>query len=102
MNTRRIEIKVTERQTTDGKKKFNTYKTFSKNGRATEVKFRQTATNVPTEDCFIELNENAMSLNTSGRYPVLWIGDVVRVVPMEEINAERAEENAKKLAEYFG
>lgn len=100
--TRRLEIKVTERQTNDGAKKFLTYKTFSKNGRATEVKFRQDAQNVPKIDCFIEVDESKLNLNTAGKYPVCWIADVVRIIPADEIEAERAEANAKKLEEYFG
>lgn len=101
-NTRRLEIKATERQTKDGAKKFLTYKTFSKNGRATEVKFRQEANNVPKADCYIEVNNADVNLNTAGKYPVCWIADVIRIVPDEEVKAERAEANAQKLADYFG
>lgn len=99
---RRLEIRVKERTTADGAKKFLTFKTFSKNGRATEVKFRQEVNPTPKADCYIEVAECNMNLNTSGRYPVLWIKDSIRIIPAEEIEAERAEANAAKLADYFG
>ena len=102
METRRFLIKVTEKSTKDGAKKFNTYKTFSKNGRPTEVKFRQDVTPLPKEDCVIECLENCVNLNTSGRFPVLWISAIERVVPREELNAENEEKNRAKLADYFG
>lgn len=101
METRRFLIKVTEKTTNDGKK-FYTYKTFSKNGRAVEVKFTQESGFNTKEDCIIEVLEGKCDLNTSGMYPVLWIRKVERVVPKEEIDAERAVKNAKKLEEFFG
>lgn len=102
METRRFLIKATEKTTTDGAKKFYTYKTFSKNGRAVDVKFTQETGFNPKEDCVIEVLNGNCDLNTSGRFPVLWIRDVERVVPKEEIDAERAEKNAKKLEDFFG
>lgn len=102
METRRFLIKVTEKTRTDGSTKFKTYKTFSKNGRPTEVKFKQCVTNVPQEDCVIECNETDVNLNTSGRFPVLWVSAIARVVPKDELNAENAEREKQKLADYFG
>ena len=102
METRRFMIKVTEKTTTDGAKKFKTYKTFSKNGRPTEVKFKQCVNPLPQEDCVIECKEDAVNLNTSGQYPVLWVSAIERIIPREELNAENAEKNRAKLAEYFG
>ena len=102
METRRFLIKTTEKTTTDGSKKFYTYKTFSKNGRAVEVKFTQESGFNSKTDCVIECKTVNCDLNTSGMYPVLWVRAVERIVPKEEIDAERAEKNAKKLADFFG
>ncbi len=100
--TRRFLIKATEKTTKDGGKKFYTYKTFSKNGRATEVKFTQDSQFSCKEDCVIECLESNCDLNTSGMYPVLWIRAVERVIPREELDAENAEKKRAKLADYFG
>lgn len=102
METRRFLIKATEKKTKEGDKKFYTYKTFSKNGRAVEVKFTQESGFNSKEDCVIECLPTNCDLNTSGMYPVLWIRAVERIVPKEEVDAERAEKSAKKLAEFFG
>lgn len=102
METRRFLIEVTERQTKDGAKKFNSYKTYSKNGRPTEVKFRAEVHSLPKERCVIEVKESAANLNTSGRFPVLWISAIERIVPKEELDAENAEKQRQKLADYFG
>lgn len=99
--TKRLEIVVTERQTADGRK-FNAYHTFSKNGRRTDVKFRQDVQNKPTEHCFIEVLPENMNLNTSGRFPVLWVKAVEEIVTIESVQDERAEENRAKIDEYFG
>lgn len=101
MNVKRLEIVVTERQTTDGRK-FNTFHTFSKNGRRTDVKFRNDVKPVPTEHCFIEVLPENMNLNTSGRYPVVWIKAIENIVSIEEVRSERSEEDRAKIDEYFG
>ena len=102
MELRRFLIRTTEKTTKDGSKKFYTYKTFSKNGRVVEVKFTQESGFNSKTDCIIECQSDKCDLNTSGLYPVLWIRDVERIVPKDEIDAERAEKNAKKLSDYFG
>lgn len=95
--TRKIKIKVTPKKTADGRT-FNTFKTFSKNGRAIEVKFRKEVKNVPEKDCFIVANEDDLHLNTSGEYPVMW---VQAIIDTEDLTTASAEANRKKLAEYF-
>ncbi len=97
MEQKTLKIKVTERQSADGRK-FNTFKTFSKNGRPTEVKFRKEV-KAPTSDCSIVVNVDDMSLNTSGEYPVLWVHNIVSV---EEYNTVDVEKNRAKINEYFG
>ena len=95
--TRKIKIKVTPKKTADGRS-FYTYKTFSKNGRAIEVKFRKECKNAPEKDCFIVCNEDDMHLNTSGEYPVMW---VQAIVDTEDLETASAEANRKRLAEFF-
>lgn len=98
METKKLEVRVTERNTKDGRK-FNTYATFSKNGRKTELKFRKDVKQLPEKDCYIEVAVEAMNLNTSGKYPVLWVSDVIAIIDYSEANAEA---NAKKINDYFG
>lgn len=102
METKRIKIRVTQRTTKDGKK-FNTFKTFSKNGNPTEVKFRQSVRTLPEKDGFYTFDADDMSLNKSGEYPVLWIRGEYQ--SFEELNAETEESKAKNrqdLTDYFG
>lgn len=98
METKKLKLVVTERETVDGRK-FNTYKTFSKNGRATEVKFRKEVTNIPTKTCYINVAYDDMNIVTSNEYPTLWIKAIHSV---EESGVENPEVNKAKLIEYFG
>lgn len=98
METKKLKVRVTERTTKEGRK-FNTYTTFSKNGRKTELKFRKDVKVLPEKDCYIEVAVEAMNLNTSGEYPVLWVEDVIAILDSKEVNAES---NAKKINDYFG
>lgn len=103
METRKIKIRVTQRTTHDGKNKFNTYKTFSKNGNPTEVKFRKDVKELPEKDGFYTFDADDMSLNKSGEYPVLWIRS--GYINFEELNAETEEskeKNRQELSDYFG
>ena len=95
--TRKFKITVTPKKTADGRS-FNTFKTYSKNGRPIEVKFRKEVKNVPDKNCFIVVNEDNAHLNTAGEYPVMWIADIVEIL---DIASESAESNRKRLAEYF-
>ena len=95
--TRKIKIKVTPKKTADGRS-FNTYKTFSKNGRAVEVKFRKECKNIPEKDCFVICNEDDMNLNVSGEFPVMWIRSIVDT---EDLETASAEANRKRLADFF-
>lgn len=101
--TRKIRIYVGERETIDKetkkKKKFKVYHTFSKNGRKTEVKFRQEVKNTPDENCYILVNYEDMNLNTGNQFPVLWIKKVLDIL---DINEELAEKSRQKIDDYFG
>lgn len=98
METKKIKVTVTPKKTADGRS-FNTYKTYSKNGRAIDLKFRKDVKNVPDKNCFIVCNVDDMSLNTSGEYPVLWVRAIAEIVDLE---SEMAESNRKKLDDFFG
>lgn len=100
METKRIKIVVTERKTAEGRV-FNTYHTFSKNGRRVDVKFRKEV-NAPKENCYIECDVNDMNLNTSGQFPVLWIKAIQNVISAEDVISENAAANAEKINDYFG
>lgn len=94
----KLKVQVIERTTHDGRK-FNTYRTFSKNGRATDLKFRKDVTNLPTKNCFIEVAPEDINLNTTGEYPVAWVKAIKAIVDIETATAES---NRAKVADYFG
>lgn len=98
METKKLKIRVTEKATADGRK-FNTFKTFSKNGRATEVKFRKEVKNVPEKDCFIVVDVDDMNLNTANEFPVVWIKAIQAI---EDLETGSAEANRDKINDYFG
>ena len=98
METKKIKVVVTEKTTKDGRK-FNTYHTFSKNDRRTELKFTKAVKELPSKTCYAVLNVEDMDLNTSGEFPVLWVRGVVEY---EDLAAASAEARAKKINDYFG
>ena len=98
METKKIKIKVQERTTSDGKKKFNTYKTVTKNGRLMEVKFRKDVTTLPTEDCYAVIGVDNMNVDKSKEYPTIW---VAAVESYESIEANSKANNKKKLDDLF-
>lgn len=100
METKKIEIIVEERTTKrEGKeKKFNTYKTFSKNGRKMDVKFRAEVNPLPTSHCYAVINVDEMNIDNSGRFPVLWVKSVEEYISIEDA---RKENNKAKLDEFF-
>ena len=97
METKKIEIIVEERKTSEGKK-FNVYKTFTKNGRKIDVKFRKEVRDLPTENCYAIINVDDMNVDKSKRFPVLWIAEVQSY---EDVTAVRQENNKKQLDELF-
>lgn len=98
METKKIKCVVTERETVDGRR-FNTYKTFSKNGRATELKFRKEVTNLPKKSCYIVVNVDDINIVTSGEYPVCWVKAIQSIEDLGTFDAKR---NADQVNEYFG
>lgn len=97
-NVREFKIYVEEKQTSDGRK-FNVYKTVTKNGRMIDAKFRKSVTKLPTEKSVVVVPEGAANISTATEYPVLWIAEVLAIKPIT--GAGNAETEAK-LTEYFG
>lgn len=101
METKKIKIIVKEREGKDpsGKvRKFNTYKTTTKNGRFMDVKFRKEVTNLPTENCYAIIGVDNMNVDSNREYPVLWVSAVEGYESVEENSAEQ---NRKKIDEFF-
>lgn len=100
--TKRIKVVATERTTSDGKK-FLSYKTFSKNGRATDLKFREEVENKPKESCYITVNVDDMNVNTKGEYPVCWIkGKILKIEPLGTLTDEQIAKNREAVNDFFG
>lgn len=95
---REIKLYVEEVKTEDGKK-FNAYHTFAKSGERVRVKMRKSVQKAPTENCIIKVEDNCVSADTSGRYPVLWVHEIAEVLAFDTVNEEQAEKAKKKVEE---
>lgn len=78
-------IEINDITTTDGKK-FKAYKTLANGGRKMDVRFVRECKNVPTENCVIVCDENDCNVDTTRRYPILWVKNVLRIEPFERKN----------------
>ena len=102
METKEIKITVAEKTTSDGRK-FNVYKTYSKNGRSTDMKFRKDVTDLPKVSGYYTFNVDDMNLNTKGEYPILWIkANPVSFRSLTETTEEAAAKARKEIEDYFG
>lgn len=70
-------IEVKDVKLKDGRT-FKAYKTVGKNGRKMDARFVQGCTNVPTEPCFIYVDDNECNVDTTRQYPILWVKNVLR------------------------
>lgn len=101
METKKIKIRVQEKETKDanGKvKKFNTYKTTTKNGRLMDVKFRKEVTNLPTESCYAIIGIDDMNVDKNREFPVLWVS---AVQGYETLADNQVEQNRAVINEMF-
>ena len=96
METKRIKVIVTERQTQEGKK-FNAYETITKNDRKVKLKFRKEVKNLPEKTCYAIINVEDINVNKSGEYPVVWVKAVQSYEDLQEV----AKENSKKVVNEF-
>lgn len=97
METKKIKILVAEKTTTNGKK-FNTYKTTTKNGRLMDVKFRKEVKELPEANCYAVIGIDNMNVDKNREYPVLWVS---AIETYESIEANAKADNKKKLDELF-
>lgn len=84
-------IEVNDITSKDGKK-FKAYKTVGKGGRKMDLRFVNGCQNIPTEPCFINVqNENA-NVDTSRQFPIVWVKEVESIEPFKR---------ESNIAEYF-
>ena len=95
----KLKVRVAERTNSKTGMKFFTYTTFSKNGRRTDLKFRNSVTNAPTKDCFIICAVDDVNINTSGEYPVCWVSAILEI---QDAGTFDREKNAAAVLDYFG
>lgn len=98
METKKIQILVTPRKTSEGRS-FNTYKTTTKNGRLMDVKFRKEVKELPTTNCYAIIGVDNMNVDANRQYPLLWVS---AVESYESYKDNSKEQNKKKLDEMFG
>ena len=93
----KIEI-VGKRVEFDGKK-FMSFVAYKKDGKKITCKFKQDCKNVPQEDgtYYIVVDTTKMNINTTKRYPEMWISEIERVLENEQMEIEKA----KKYTEIF-
>lgn len=78
-------IEINDISTPDGKK-FKGYKTIANGGRKMDVRFVRDCKIVPVEPCVIVCDENDCNVDTTRRYPILWVKNVLRLEPFERKN----------------
>lgn len=96
--TKELKVVVEQKSTKDGRK-FNTFKTFSKNGRKTDLKFTKEVTNVPTKNCVIVVNVDDMNLDERGMYPIVWVKAIQEIKDTADVSKEKSR---KAINDYFG
>lgn len=67
--------------------KFKAYQTIPTSGqfkgKRVDLKFRREAKNIPSERCYIYVDDDQFNLSTSGRWPVIWVNNVNRIEPLK-------------------
>ena len=62
--------------------KFNVYQTVDKTGKLMDLKFRRTCANIPTERCYIFVDDDQCNVSRRTEYPTLWVSNVNRIEPL--------------------
>ena len=93
-----IKVYVEEKCTADGRK-FNAYRTVTKNGRKITCKFRKEVKDVPTEDALVTVKVDNMNMQKNSEYPCLWVSAIESWEPMK--NGVNVEANRKTINEWF-
>lgn len=97
MAIKKILIEVTERTVRETGKKFNSYKALMNNNKYIDVRFRQCVNPVPTQKCYIYVGDENMNINTTGKYPVLWVSAIEAIEEYEYAN----EKSKQFVTEHF-
>ncbi len=80
--TREFEVFSVKELTTQDGRKFNAYRVVMKGNRLMDMRFPQAFSgNKPTEPCIIVVPEDACSVDERGRFPVLWVKQIVEIKP---------------------
>lgn len=98
MEEKKIKVIVAQRQTKEGKK-FNTYKTVSKNGRLTDLKFTKDVKELPSETCYAHILPDNMNIDKTREFPVVWVKKVEAYTTIADGSAEG---NRAAIDEFFG
>ena len=80
-NTIEIQVVKVNDVVMDNGRSFKAYRVVTKNGKFMDCKFRKDCKNIPTEPCIIVVDEENANVDTSGRYPVLWVKEVIETKP---------------------
>ena len=79
-------VEVKNIETKDGKK-FTAFKALDKNGKRIDCKFTRTVLNVPTQRCFIYVDDDAFNVDERKEFPVLWVKRINKIENIESENA---------------
>lgn len=75
---------------------FPTYTAYiGKQQKRINLKFRKDVKELPEETCYIKVLDKDMSIDTSKRYPALWVHKITEVIPYEK-------HNETAVAKFFG
>lgn len=84
------EVKIEIVQVKDVEKngaKFKAYQTIPTSGefkgKRIDLKFRRDAKNIPSERCYIYVDDDQFNISTAGRWPVVWVNTVNRIEPLK-------------------
>lgn len=86
MKIRIIEVKEITAKTTGNK--FTAYKAVTKQGKKIDCRFTKSCdpSKIPTEPCFIVVDDDKANVDTFRQYPVLWVKEVKEILPFESNN----------------
>ena len=84
MKIKIIEVKeITAKQTGN---KFTAYKAVTKQGKKIDCRFTKEVSILPTEPCYIVVDDDKANVDTNRQYPVLWVKEVKEILPFESNN----------------
>lgn len=92
--TLKLEIRVTERKTKEGKK-FNSFEVLNKDGRFMDCRFRKEVKQIPEDNCFINVLPENVSVDSKRKYPRVWIHQV------ESIEDKYSPDSNPTVEKYF-